>query len=402
MRKATQTPEAAPAGRLPLPPKLRERVIAIRRELHRHPEPSWEERETAWRIEGCLDHLGLRHRRICDTGVIAEVPGETDGPRIALRADIDALPIVEETGLPFASQNPGVMHACGHDGHAAMLLGAGELLAGEPPPGPVRLIFQPAEEVGAGAKRLIEGGVLEGVAAIFGGHLDIHHPAGRIFVTPGTVAASTDNFRIRLVGRGGHAGRPHEAVDAVLAASHLVIALQHVVAREVAPTEAAVVTVGIVRAGDAANAIAGTAELLGTVRAFRPEVRELLVGEVRRIADETARLHRASADVRIEDGTPPVVNDRRATEIAQEAAVRVAGENVQELPSIHMAGEDFSYYQERLPGCYVRFGARPRTGEPHPNHSSRFDFDEEAIGWGAAWFAEVARTAGRRLRGGSP
>ncbi len=392
---------ATPDGSRPVPVELSERVVAARRELHRHPETSWNETGTAERIERRLVELGLEPHRVCGSGVLVDVPGQGEGPRIALRADTDALPIAEETGLPFASENPGAMHACGHDGHAAMLLGAAELLAADPPPGPVRLIFQPAEEVGTGAKALIEAGALDGVAAIFGGHLDIHFPAGTIFVTPGPVAASTDLLRIRVVGRGGHAARPHETVDAVLVASHVVLALQHVVSRGIDPAEAAVVTLGRLQAGQVANAIAGSALLEGSIRAFKADVRERLLAEVERVVKATAALHGAVAEVEIERGTPPVVNDERATALAQQAALRVAGpERVAPLPGANMAGEDFSFYQERVPGCYVRYGAQP-AGPNHPNHSSRFDFDEAALAWGAAWLAEVARVAGRELRKGA-
>ena len=376
-------------------------MVSVRRELHRHPETSWNETGTAELIERRLVELGLEPRRVCGTGVLVDVPGVGEGVRVALRADIDALPIAEETGLPFASRNPGAMHACGHDGHTAMLIGAAELLAADPPPGPVRLIFQPAEEVGTGARALIEAGALDGVAAIFGGHLDIHFPAGTIFVTPGPVAASTDLLRIRIAGRGGHAARPHETVDAVVVASHIVLALQHVVSRGIDPAEAAVVTVGRLQAGEVANAIAGSALLEGSIRAFKAEIRERLLAEAERIARGTAALHGAVAEVEIERGTPPVVNDERATALAREAALRVAGpERVAPLPGTNMAGEDFSFYQERVPGCYVRYGARP-SGPAHPNHSSRFDFDEAALGWGAAWLGEVARVAGRDLQGGA-
>jgi len=392
---------AGPAGSPPIPVELSGRLVAVRRDLHRHAETSWKETGTADRIEKRLAELGLEPRRVCGTGVLADVPGGGDGARIALRADIDALPIAEETGLPFASRNPGAMHACGHDGHTAMLLGAAELLTADPPPGPVRLIFQPAEEVGTGAEAVIEAGALDGVAAIFGGHLDIHFPAGTIFVTPGPVAASTDLLRIRIAGRGGHAARPHETVDAVVVASHVVLALQHVVSRGIDPAEAAVITIGRLQAGEVANAIAGSAVLEGSIRAFKADVRERLLAEAERIARATAALHGAAAEVEVERGTPPVVNDDRTTDLARWAAIEVAGpERVATLPGANMAGEDFSFYQERVPGCYVRYGASP-SGPAHPNHSSRFDFDEAALGWGAAWLAEVARVAGRELQGGA-
>jgi len=390
-----------PEGSRPVPADLLGRLVAVRRDLHRHPETSWNETGTAERIERELAALGLEPRRVCGTGVLVDVPGVREGARVALRADIDALPIAEETGLAFASHNSGIMHACGHDGHTAMLLGAAELLAIDRPPAPVRLIFQPAEEVGTGAKALIEAGALDGIAAIFGGHLDIHFPAGTIFVTPGPVAASTDLLRIRIAGRGGHAARPHETVDAVVVASHVVLALQHVVSRGIDPAEAAVITVGHLQAGEVANAIAGSAVLEGTIRAFKADIRARLLAEAERIVLATAALHGAIAEVEIECGTPPVVNDERATALAREAAVRVAGpERVATLPGANMAGEDFSFYQERVPGCYVRYGARP-PGSAHPNHSSRFDFDEAALGWGAAWLAEVAQVAGRELQSGA-
>jgi hippurate hydrolase len=400
MKKAARKDAADPEGSEPLPAGLQGRMVSTRRDLHRHPETGWNEARTAGRIEQRLAELGLSTRRVRGTGILAEVPGQGGGARIALRADIDALPITEETGLTFASENAGVMHACGHDGHAAMLLGAAELLTADPPPGPVRLIFQPAEEVGTGARALIEAGALDGVAAIFGGHLDIHFPAGTIFVTPGPVAASTDLLRIRIAGRGGHAARPHETVDAVVVASHVVLALQHVVSRGIDPAEAAVVTVGRLQAGEVANAIAGSALLEGTIRAFKADVRERLLAEAERIARATAELHGAVAEVEIERGTPPVVNDERATAWARAAALEVSGpDRVAPLPGANMAGEDFSFYQERVPGCYVRYGARP-SGPAYPNHSSRFDFDESALGWGAAWLAQVARVAGRELERG--
>lgn len=384
-----------------IPAAALERVVSLRRDLHRRPETSWNEEGTAAAIERWLASLGLEPRRLCGTGVVAEVAGAADGATIALRADIDALPVTEETGLPFASENSGVMHACGHDGHAAMLVGAAELLLADPPPGPVRLVFQPAEEVGTGARALIEAGVLDGVAAIFGGHLDVHFPAGTIFVTPGPVAASTDLLRVRVRGRGGHAARPHEAVDAVVVAGHLVLALQHVVSRGIDPAESAVVTIGRLEAGTAANVIAGSALLEGTVRALKPEIRARLLAEVERVTRATAHLHGATAEVEVEHGTPPVVNDGPATELALEAARRVVGpERVAPLPSANLAGEDFGFYQERVPGCYVRYGARP-AGQAHPNHSGGFDFDEAALGWGAAWLAEVARVAGRAARAGA-
>lgn len=405
MRKTAGKANAHPlpaGGEESIPPEVFGRVVSLRRDLHRHPETSWNETTTAEALDRRLTGLGLEPRRLCGTGVVADIPGVKDGPLVALRADIDALPVTEKTGLPFASEISGAMHACGHDGHAAMLVGAAELLLADPPPGPVRLIFQPAEEEGTGASALIEAGALDGVVAIFGGHLDVHFPAGTIFVTPGPVAASTDLLRIRIVGRGGHAARPHEAVDAVVVAGHLVLALQHVVSRGIDPAESAVVTIGRLEAGTAANVIAGSALLEGTVRALKPEVRARLLAEVERVARATAAVHGATSEIEFEHGTPPVVNDEPATQLARKAAERIVGPGrVAPLPAANLAGEDFGFYQERVPGCYVRYGARP-PGPAHPNHSGGFDFDEAALGWGAAWLAEVARVAGRTAREGAP
>lgn len=244
-------------------PDIQQRLVAIRRDIHQHPELSWQETRTAAKVCQALEELGLPYRsHVGETGVIAEIAGQQEGPYIALRADMDALPILEETGLPFSSQVEGVMHACAHDGHTAMLLGAAMLLTREEPPLlPVRLIFQPAEEKVLGAKRLIDEGVLENVAMIFGGHIDRHYPCGTLIVTEGAVNASSDGFSMEISGQGGHAARPHEAVDAVVVGSLLVIALQTIVSREINPAHPSVVSIGRFDAGTAGNVIAGHALL---------------------------------------------------------------------------------------------------------------------------------------------
>ncbi len=386
-------------------PELFERMVAFRRDLHRHPELSWEEERTACRIEERLRALGLAPRRVAGTGVVVELPGadgSTGGELVALRADTDALPVHEETGLSFASVHEGVMHACGHDGHSSMLLGAAELLLQAPAPGPVRLLWQPAEEKGRGAAALIAEGVLQGVRYIFGGHVDRRYPAGTLIVTEGPVNASTDTFEIDIRGRSGHGARPHEALDAVVVGSLLVTAIQTVVSREVDPAHPSVLSVGSFHAGSASNVIAGRATLSGTIRAQDPEVREHLRGSLRRIAEAIGQLHGARISVRLSEGTPVLINRPGPTAIAAEAARAVTGpERVVALHTANMGGEDFAFFLERVQGCYIRFGSMVSGRESFPAHSGGFDIDERALATGAAWLAEVARRAGERLAGGA-
>ena len=373
-------------------------IVELRRELHRHPELSWKETRTASRICEFLDDLGIAHRKdVAGTGVLAEIPAANEGPAIALRADIDALPIHEETGLPFASQVDGVMHACGHDGHASMLLGAAALLAREPQlPAPVRLIFQPAEEVGRGAPAMIEAGGLDGVGMIFGGHLDRHFPTGTVIVTDGPVNAASDQFSIEIRGSGGHAARPHETIDAVVVGSLLVMAIQTIVSREVNPAHPSVISVGRFDAGTAGNVIAGHARLQGTIRTQDPEVREHLHRSLRRIVESVGQLHGAEVTIDLVEGVPVLVNSGEMATLARQVAAQIVGENnVRMLDTANMGGEDFSWYLEQVPGCYVRFGARGDQMEGYPSHSSRFDFDEAALAVGAAYYCAIAKEAGR-------
>ena len=379
---------------------LFDRIVAIRRDLHQHPELSWQEHRTAERVCSFLDELGISYRSgVAETGVIADLGPQDAGPRVALRADLDALPIHEETGLTFCSSIDGVMHACGHDGHTAMLLGAAALLNEEELQTPVRLIFQPAEETGFGARRMVELGALEGVGMIFGGHVDRHYPAGAICVTHGAVNASSDRFEIEIRGQGGHAARPHEAVDAVVVGSLLVISIQTIVSREVNPAHPSVVTVGRFDAGTASNVIAGNAKLQGTIRAQETSVRQHLKDSIRRITTAIGRLHDADISIHISDGTPAVINEDAAVDISRRAAARSAGtENVVQMLHANMGGEDFGFFLDHVPGCYVRFGAQIPGKEGYPAHSSRFDIDERALAVGAEYFHAVALEAGTALR----
>ena len=381
---------------VPIDPHVTERMVTIRRELHRHAELSWQEHRTADQVCRHLDDIGVSYRRdVAGTGVVADLPGDAAKPLVAIRADMDALPILEETELPFASETPGVMHACGHDGHTSMALGALELLSADRDrTGPVRCLFQPAEELGAGALAMIEAGALEGVAMIFGLHVDRHHPTGTIVVHEGVVNASTDAFRIEIAGQGGHAARPHESVDAIVVGSLLVTAIQTIVSREINPVHPSVVTVGRFDAGSASNVIAGHAILEGTIRSQDTEVRDHLVEALRRVATAVGQLHEADVTVSFDAGTPVVVNPPAMAALARRAAVRVVPEdNVVPLHAANMGGEDFAYYLERIPGCFVRLGAQVEGREGFPAHSSRFDFDEAVLPVGARYFQEVVKEA---------
>ncbi|MBX3349841.1 MAG: amidohydrolase [Nitrospira sp.] len=382
-------------------PALYDRLVALRRELHRYPELSRQESRTAAVISRFLHDLGIRHRtNIAGHGVVADIPGDSGVPCVVLRADMDALPIQEETGLEFASVHGGVMHACGHDGHTTMLLGAAALLSQENDlPAPVRLIFQPAEEQGTGAIAMIKEGVLAGAGLIFGGHLDRHYRPGTIVVSEGPVNASSDNFAIEIIGQGAHGARPHESIDAVVVGSLMIMALQTIVSREVDPARPSVVSVGQFHAGTAPNVIAGQAKLEGTVRAQDPAVRRQLLNSVRRIAESIAQLHGAKIHVTVTEGTPPLVNDAVMAVLARSAAIETVGEtNVLPLKTANMGAEDFSYYLEKIPGAYVRFGSQVPGREGYPAHSSKFDFDEDALAVGAAYYRTLARIAGRQLR----
>jgi amidohydrolase len=388
-----------------IPEPLQHRLVQLRRVLHEFPELSGQETKTAAVICKFLDGLAIKYRaQVAGHGVVAEISGPAGVPCVVLRADTDALPIQEDTGLEFASAHEGVMHACGHDGHTTMLLGAAALLSEEKDlPAPVRLIFQPEEEKGTGALAMIQAGVLDGAGMIFGGHLDRHYHPGAIVVTEGAVNASSDNFTIEIVGQGAHGARPHESIDAVVVGSLMIMALQTIVSREVDPARPSVVSVGQFHAGSAPNVIAGQAKLEGTVRAQDPAIRQQLLASIRRIAESIAQLHGAKIHVSVRAGTPPLINTPDMANLARRAAISAVGEkNVLPLKTANMGAEDFSYYMEKIPGAYVRFGSQVPGKEGFPAHSSKFDFDEEALAVGAVYFRTVARIAGQRLSEQTP
>ena len=371
------------------------RMVALRRRFHRHPELAYEEVETARTIMAELDRLGIPHEYGGKGGgVVGRLAGNGTGPTIALRAEMDALPCAERTGVAFASEVPDRMHACGHDVHMAMVLGAAALLKAAPPAGTVLFVFQPAEERGSGAQVVIDAGIVRNVDAIFAGHVTHHYRLGEIMVTEGTITAHSDRFTIRVRGQGGHGARPHEAIDAVVVTGLIITSLQTLVSRQINPVFPSVVTIGSVHAGSAANVIAETAVLEGIIRTTRPEARQLILRGVNRTARALGELHNAKITVELGEGSPPVINTEREARIAHRAARQVVGDGggvEQEYPS--MGAEDFSYFLHEMPGCYVRFGTRRDDGDYIPLHSPLFDVDEEVLKVGAAFFDRVAREA---------
>jgi amidohydrolase len=376
-------------------------LVALRRDLHRRPELSNQESATADRLHAALAALRpAALDRVAGTGLVARIRGRDAGaPVVALRGDIDALPIQEATGLPFASEVPGVMHACGHDVHATWAVGAAALLAERPAAGDVLVVLQPAEETGRGAESVLATGALDDARAIFGAHVDRRFPVGQVVADAGPLAASADTFTITLRGRGAHGARPHEGADPIVGAAALVGALQTIVSRRLDPAVPAVVSVGALHAGTAPNVIPDLATLAGTLRATDPVTRRRLLDEVERLARGVAAAHDLRADVALELGPPPVVNQPTGAAWAREAAGRLLGaEGVVPLGFLNMAAEDFAAYLERMDGCFLRVGARELGGEFIAAHSPRFHAAEESIFVGAAVLAECARVAGDDLR----
>ena len=381
---------------------LSERLVALRHDLHRDPELSLEEVRTAERLEAALRELEPTCMfRVAGTGVVARIAGrDPNAPVVAIRGDIDALPIQEETGVDFASQTKGIMHACGHDVHAAWTVGAAYLLAENPAEGDVLVVLQPAEETAQGAVALLESGHLDEVAAIIGAHVDMRYPLGTVVAQAGHMAASADEFAIKLTGAGSHAARPHEGINPIVGAAALVGALQSVVVHNVPPGTPAVLTVATFNAGTASNVIPELATLTGTVRAVDPVTRSTLHGEIRRVAEAVGSASGLSVKVEFLAGTPPLVNEASSAEWVREAVRTLLGEDaLVPLAEPNLGGEDYAFYLERLPGCFFRVGARADGQEMIPAHSSRFLPADDAVVLGAAVLAESARLASRALKG---
>ncbi|HTO87893.1 MAG TPA: amidohydrolase [Thermoanaerobaculia bacterium] len=379
------------------PPAERERLISTRRDLHRHPELAFEETRTASLVADRLRAVGLSPRSgVGRTGVTAD-PGPAPGlRRILLRADMDGLPLTEATGAPYASEEPGRMHACGHDGHVAIALAVAERLARAPEAGRFRFLFQPAEEGAGGAEACAGDGVLEGVSAALGLHLWNQLPVGRVGVNRGALMAAVDEFSIQVEGPGGHGAAPHETADTVVAAARIVESLQSVVAREISPLEPAVVTVATIHGGDAFNVIPSSVRLTGTARSFSEATGKALPEKIARIVSGTAAAAGVAARLDYRRVNRATVNDRGVAEIVIREAVRLLGEENVETDTRTLGGEDMSVYLSRVPGCFFFVGSAPE-GAHRPHHSPVFDIDERALLLGTLLFEAAALAVARQL-----
>jgi len=376
-----------------LPPVDRAQLVATRRDLHQHPELGFEETRTSLLVADRLKSLGYEVKSgVGKTGVVA-LKGSGNGRCVLLRADMDALPVAEANAVPYRSQHAGKMHACGHDGHVAIGLEVARRLAPArlPGGGTVKFAFQPAEEVSSGAQAMIAAGVLAAPAvdAAFGIHLWNDLPVGTVAITPGPMMASVDEFEIAIHGRGGHAALPHQTVDPVLAAAHVVTALQSLVARRRNPFEEGVVSVTQVHAGHAFNVIPGRADLRGTVRTFGGSFWE----EAPRLVEETAQgiagAFGARAEVRYRRLCGPLVNDERMTALMREVAAEIVGADRLKTGVRTMGGEDMAYFLQQVPGCFAFVGSAPPDGKASPHHSPTFDIDEESLVVGAELLSRV-------------
>ncbi|MDP6570222.1 MAG: amidohydrolase [Candidatus Marinimicrobia bacterium] len=368
-------------------------IISTRRDIHQHPELAFEEHRTAKLVADHLESLGIDVQTgVGKTGVVGILKGKNTGKTIALRADMDALPMQETSDVPYKSKNDGVMHACGHDGHTAMLLGAAEILSKnrEKLNGTVKFLFQPAEEGQGGARYMIKDGALEGVDEVYGIHLWNYQEFGTLGVKPGPIMAAADLFEITIHGKGGHGATPQGTKDAVVISSHLVQTLQTIVSRNTNPIESTVVTIGQINGGYNFNIIADTVNMKGTARAYTEENRQLIKTRMAEVIKGTEQIFSCKIDFDYEDGYPPTINDPDAADTLLNAAQKIVGEGAG-YPYLSMGGEDFSYMLQEVPGCFFLVGSSPMNREPLsvPHHCSHFDIDEQALLVGSSVYLQI-------------
>jgi amidohydrolase len=373
-------------------------LIQLRRELHQYPELAFDEFKTSERIAKELRKLRIDVKRpIAKTGVVGVLNKGTEGKTIALRADMDALPVLEQTNFPYKSKNEGIMHACGHDVHVACVVGAAKILTRlkDELPGKVKFIFQPSEEVHpGGAKPMIEAKVLENpdVSGIFALHCDPAIPIGKIGVREGPTMAQAEDFDITIIGRGGHGARPHDGVDAIVVASQVIQALQTIVSRKINPLEPVVVSIGKMEGGSARNIICDKVILKGTARTLNKEVAKKIPGFLKEIISGITKSAGASFELNYYGGYPILINHPKATNLARGTIAKLFGkEAIFELRRPMMGGEDFAYYLQKIPGSFLRLGIRnPKKDAIYPWHHPKFTVDEDAIKIGSAVLAGVA------------
>ncbi|GEN33452.1 N-acyl-L-amino acid amidohydrolase [Aneurinibacillus danicus] len=374
---------------------IAEEVILWRRYLHEHPELSFYEEKTAQFVYDTLSSFGgLELSRPTKNSVMARLVGKQPGKTLAIRADMDALPIQEENDFEFASKNPGVMHACGHDGHTAMLLGCAKVLTAlkDQLQGEVRFLFQHAEEIApGGAEEMVQAGVMEGVDYVIGTHLWSPLEIGKIGVTFGPMMAAPDTFWITVQGRGGHAALPHQTIDSIAVAAQVVTNLQHIVSRNTDPLDNLVISVTQFIGGTTHNVIPGSVEICGTVRSFDATLRESVPALMERVVKGITDAHGATYTFKYEFGYRPVINDAEVTEKIRETVLEVFGEEALEMLRPNMGGEDFSAFQQKAPGTFFYVGAgNPAKGITYPHHHPRFTIDEDALEKGVKMFVHAA------------
>lgn len=377
---------------------IKEFIVSTRREIHQHPELGYQEINTAKLVAKQLDAIGIPYQTgIAKTGLVAEIK-RGSGPTVLVRADMDALPIDEETGLDFQSTTPGVMHACGHDTHTAMLLGTIKLLQDESFAGTIRFLFQPAEEGNyddpdgfSGAQRMIVEGALEDVDAAIGLHQMPTIPTGTIAITKGSVMAAADFFEITITGKSTHAGvSPEEGIDAVMISAELILSLQTIVSRQVGPTKTAVISVSTIEGGSAANVIADKVRLSGTIRALDEDIHQHILKSIQTRCDAFSAIYDTNIDFKIYYGVPVTVNDATVSRLTTQSAKNIFdAENVLDDVTI-MGGEDFAYIAQKVPSCYALLGTKVTDGEAYPLHSPKMVVNEDALPMGAAYLAQAA------------
>lgn len=373
--------------------KNKDYVISLRREFHKNPEASFKEFNTSKRIKEELEKMGIEYVSCASTGVVATIKGAHPGKTVALRGDIDALSVQELNTIDYKSQVPGMMHACGHDGHASMLLGAAKILCElkNEIHGTVKLFFQPAEEIGEGAKAMIKDGAMDGVDSVFAIHLWSNINTGEISVEAGPRMASADWFNISVTGKGGHGSAPHECVDALVVASSMVMNLQSIVSRQVNPLDTLVLTIGMLNAGSRFNVIAENASMEGTARCFNPDLRKELPAMMGSIIDSIASGYGAKASLDYNFLLPATINDASCSAIAESSAEKIVGKDgVIKLEKV-TGSEDFSFYLEKAPGALAFVGCRNEEKcACYSHHSGKFNIDEDALEIGTKLYVNYA------------